>query len=212
MHFVGYLCIRPRAGKREVSTLSLSIETHDWLPGTWCLDWVSRSENDPLIDLLSSSQAWISDSFDSTWGWPGLIFDHAWAVDIQRRVGAANGFVLIGIGCSTVNRLAILGVTQPTPQLPGFAPMGQIGLSRACQKHREVPLGHSILGWEVIMVDRMTGFSESLIENSQLLDEESAVSLCAQQNAHPQNGCWPWFPFALLSCPSLSEEVVAEIR
>jgi len=189
-----------------VSALSLSCETHDWLPGTWCLDWVTRSEHEPSLDLLGSSQSWISDGFDATWGWPGLVFDHAWAVEIQQRLGIANGFTSIGVACRSVDRTEIFRVTQPPSQISGFAPEGHIGLNRACQSHRHIPQGHSVQGWEAIMIDRMAGFGESLIEDGQILELEDADSLCRQRNAHPLNGCWPWYPLALLSVPSIIEE------
>ncbi len=189
-----------------VSPISLSVETHDWLPDTWCLDWVSRSEREPSIDLITSEQSWISDGFDQTWGWPGIMFDHAWAVQIQQRVGAAHGFSLVGIACREVDREKILQVTRPPPQVTGFSPEAQIALHLACQSHRDIPQGHSILGWESIMIDRMSGLGESLIEDGQLLELGQIEEHCREQNAHPLNGFWPWFPLALLSVPLVIEE------
>lgn len=191
----------------EVSPISLSVETHNWLPGAWCLDWVSPSEHEPSSDLIKSAQPWISDGFGRAWGWPGIMFDHAWAVQIQQRVGTAHGFTLVGIACREVDRAKIFQVTGPPPQVPGFSPEGEIGLHQACQSHRDIPQGHSILGWEAIMIDHMSGLGESLIEDGQLLEVGQIEDHCREQNAHPLNGCWPWFPLALLSVPLVTEEM-----
>jgi hypothetical protein len=195
-------------------------------PGPYALDWTRDDEADRteafdevglLPSLRKSATAWATGNFGVLFGWPGVFYSLAAALDVRQRFfSGVSEMNVVGLGLPDRHVARFLEHAEPPPQQEGYAPEGECGVYEVVCTRQPLPSGGRFLGFELIVTDfRQLAHSwlcNSLEEhcfqklgvrpngNGMLPDLESAERCCAEIEKDDV-GAEPglWLPWAIMS-------------
>jgi hypothetical protein len=194
-------------------------------PDTSAIDWVQASEearSDALraVGVASQSRAearaWATDQFGTSFGWPGVFYSVAAALEARDRfVPAGMDVVVVGVALPSSWLEAFIAIATPPPAAEGFAPQGESAYLETARRREPLSAGHRRLGFELLNADAgQVGCSwlcnglEAHCANTLniapnangLLETLSLAERCRSEISREEVGAepGPWFPWLLV--------------
>jgi hypothetical protein len=211
---LGYMLLKPHAlkGGRRPAAISVSADFCDTVPGPWCLSWTSPGPRpaDFSAEEVTALTRFAEPAFKTKWGWPDLILDQSWAYEIHQNWTRAKGYRLYAIASRTEDVQLIIQATRPPAQLPGYAPMGEMGIYTGASRAELMAEPCQVTGWQVVKLDALTAYRDIYhakdLEraNDGLLPDEATAVATARKAQEEEKGevPQPWIPLALVQLPN----------
>jgi hypothetical protein len=99
-------------------------------------------------------RSWATGEFDVSFGWPGVFYTVAAALDARRRFfDSVSRLKVIGLGLPRSWLEDFVLEATPSPSPDGFAPVGESGFLRMARRAEPLATGYHPLGFELLNLE-----------------------------------------------------------
>jgi hypothetical protein len=210
---------------------SVSTCISKFVPDTWCIEWTGDSQESRLedarafdldLEVLRKVTDWVTPRFGGLIGWPNIVFDLGTARQlVEQFLGELDDIKVLELGLHKSLIEAFCDEAEPSPQQPGFAPIGRQGIHEAVLKRRPLALGGCIQGFEPLVFDG--SLSHSWLCNSLetsvskhldirpnsfgMIDQFEEARACVEYISRDEVGAEPglWLPWLIIEHPTKAQ-------
>jgi hypothetical protein len=132
-----------------------------FVPETWCIEW-TQDNRDRRIEqagafgldsaALAEITAWVTARFDDSILWPNVMVDLETARElVSQFLRALPDVKVLELALHRSMTESFCHEAEPSPQEPGYAPIGRQGVHEAILKGKPASGGGQVLGFEPLV-------------------------------------------------------------